>query len=107
MNDKTADRILSSRRISPQELRRHGWTWTRFVKSMADRQFEHQDGWIIRHCGHPTALWPYELWNPAGQMILTGAAAGNPPDYGTAWPTVAAAVAYVASLSAGTPSRHA
>lgn len=86
------DRILSSRTISPKELRFRGWE-----PAGGRRNYNHKDGWTIRHCGHPTALWPYILRNPAGYMILTGAAFGNPPDYGRAWPTVASAVDYVAT----------
>jgi hypothetical protein len=27
-------------------------------------------GWIVQHCGHPTALWPYLGWSPSGEMIV-------------------------------------
>jgi len=88
---------LSRRRISPKELRRRGWT-AQPKGPGAGRDYHHQDGWTISHCGHPTALWPYILTSPDGCTILTGAAFGNPPTYGTAWPTVASAVDYVAGL---------
>lgn len=32
--------------------------------------YEHPAGYRIEHCGHPTALWPYALYGPDGQMIL-------------------------------------
>ena len=88
---------LSHRRISPKELRAHGWTAEPKQRYTAGRSYWHRDGWHISHCGHPTALWPYILRTPAGDMVLTGAAFGNPPDYGTAWPSVASAVDYVAT----------
>ena len=92
--------MLSHRRISPKELRAHGWTPDPppADKHMIGRCYTHRDGWHISHCGHPTALWPYVLKNPAGRMILTGAAVSGNPEFGTAWPTVAAAVDYVKGL---------
>lgn len=27
-------------------------------------------GWVVIHCGHPTALWPYYIVRPDGEMIL-------------------------------------
>ena len=37
-------------------------------------------------------------------MILTGVAFGMPADYGRAWPTVASAVDYVATLKPAAPA---
>ena len=84
---------LSHRRITPKELEARGW-----VKVRGYRTYQHRNGWLIQHCGHPTALWPYALYDPEGQMILTGAAFGYPRDHGRAWPSIAAAVDYVAEL---------
>jgi hypothetical protein len=39
----------------------HGKTFARY---------EHPAGYLIEHCGHPTALWPYALYGPDGAMIL-------------------------------------
>jgi hypothetical protein len=89
--------MLSRRRISPQELRRLGWEPD--PTPLFRRCYTHKDGWKIQHCGHPTALWPYLLIDPKGRAVLTGAAFGKPTFYGTAWPTVASAVDYVASLN--------
>jgi hypothetical protein len=33
-------------------------------------RYAHPAGYRIEHCGHPTALWPYALYGPDGQMIL-------------------------------------
>lgn len=85
---------LDRRRISPKELAALGW---RRVDNGIMRTFQHLDGWLLEHCGHPTANYPYLLLNPDGERILTGALSGE-PHLGHAWPTVAAAADYVASL---------
>lgn len=33
--------------------KRDGWSKTR------PGEWVHVSGWCVRHCGHPTALWPY------------------------------------------------
>jgi hypothetical protein len=88
---------LSRRKISPKELRLRGWSPE--PKSRY-RCYRHEAGWRIEHCGHPTALWPYLLIDPDGRIYLTGAAVSGNRAYGTAWPTIAAAVDYVASQEA-------
>jgi hypothetical protein len=30
----------------------------------------HSAGYTIKHCGHPTALWPYQLLNEDGETLL-------------------------------------
>jgi hypothetical protein len=92
--------MLSRRRISPEELRSYGWKADpKPPAHVFGRSYQHIAGWKISHCGHPTALWPYILQDPSGKMILTGAAGPlRRADYGVAWPSVAAAVDYVASL---------
>lgn len=60
--------------------------------------YKHRDGWTLSHCGHPTALTPYMLVDAEGLTYLTGAAVSGRRDFGTAWPTVASAVDYVASI---------
>ena len=87
----------SKRKISPKELALHGWTPDAKPLWHFGRCYTHKDGWHISHCGHPTAHYPYILRDPDGRMILTGAAWGNPPTFGTAWPTVASAVDFVAA----------
>jgi hypothetical protein len=42
--------------------------------------WEHESGWRIYHCGHPTALWPYYAMPPGvpatgayrNEMLLSG-----------------------------------
>ena len=61
--------------------------WTRIsLNACGKGTYRSDTGWTIEHCGHPTALWPYALFNPAGEMIL----AVN----GRAHQTVAAAKAF-------------
>lgn len=78
--------------ISPKELREAGWT-----KTAGYRSYVHETGWSIQHCGHPTANWPYALFDPTGRMYRQGARVGK-PDCGYAWPTVRQAVDYVATV---------
>lgn len=33
-------------------------------------RWENSNGWWLEHCGHPTALWPWALYNPQGQLVL-------------------------------------
>ncbi len=35
--------------------------WTRLpgVGGKCGATFLHKSGWRVRHCGHPTAIWPY------------------------------------------------
>ena len=49
--------------------------------------YAHPAGYTIQHCGHPTALWPYLLEGPAGEVILA-------PN-GRAWQNLQAAGAEV------------
>jgi hypothetical protein len=48
-------------------------------------RYQHPSGYHIQHCGHPTANYPYALYNPAGELLLA-------PN-GKAWRTLAAAAA--------------
>lgn len=45
--------------------------WVATGKSI-NRKFHHESGWLITHCGHPTALWPWAVYGPAGQLCLSG-----------------------------------
>lgn len=63
------------------------------------RDHVHRAGWRIEHCGHPTALWPYLLIDPEGDIVLMGAAGPmRNPTYGTAWRTIQQAKDYVADI---------
>lgn len=90
--------MLTRRKISPKEMLSLGWVTNPKPEGHFGRSYTHKDGWKISHCGHPTAIWPYLLEDPDGRIILTGAAGPlKRADYGVAWPTVAAAVDFVAT----------
>lgn len=63
-------------------------------------------GWKVRHCGHPTANFPWALYNRNGVMILSGALGHEltrrkPPAYraacGRAWHDLMQVFAFVDS----------
>lgn len=89
--------IWMHKRLSPKQVAALGWTRIDNSRSKFGR-WEHPSGWRIEHCGHPTALWPWALYSPTGEMVCTGAAyAPNPdPRNGTAWPNLASAMMFVA-----------
>jgi hypothetical protein len=75
----------------------HAAGWTRTGGAPGDKsgaEWTHRAGWRLRHCGHPTAVTPWALFAPSGEMHCTGARAGN-PKLGTAWPDLRSAVEYV------------
>jgi hypothetical protein len=36
------------------------------------RRFEHPSGWVVQHCGHPTALHPWAVYSPDGFLHRHG-----------------------------------
>lgn len=36
------------------------------------RKFTHPSGWIVQHCGHPTALQPWACYSPDGYLHRHG-----------------------------------
>lgn len=79
--------LLVERRISPAALVKLGWE--RIEKGAPFPRFRHRDGWLLEHCGHPTANYPYLLTNRVGSVILTGVIDHDDPLLGRAWPCVA------------------
>lgn len=63
------------------------WTKLRAV-------WEHVDGWRLENCGHPTALWPWDLRDPSGLRHLVGALQKD-IGAGYAWSSLALAMNYV------------
>lgn len=63
--------------------------------SKLNATWRHRDGWELRHCGHPTALTPWALYDPRGRMHCAGASHGYRPTYGTAWSSLEDAALYV------------
>jgi hypothetical protein len=91
-------------RMSPKQIQAAGWTridprpW-----SKVRARWRHATGWRLEHCGHPTALRPWALYAPSGEMILTGVLNTPVPDprLGTAWVTLGDAMRFVSDLLAG------
>jgi len=46
--------------------------WERFgaTDSTCAAAWRHKSGYVVQHCGHPTANYPYYIIPPAGEMIL-------------------------------------
>jgi hypothetical protein len=44
--------------------------WTRIAGGCGGRWRHDASGWIVAHCGHPTALWPYTARDPEDTGIL-------------------------------------
>lgn len=74
-----------------------GWTrvdpkpWTSKLTAV----WQHVLGWSLHHCGHPTALWPWALYDPKGRMHRNGALDGAPRE-GRAWQRLEPAMEFVA-----------
>ena len=45
-------------------MKRKGWTR---LRGGCGGRWRHESGWIVQHCGHPMALWPYYLVAPNGE----------------------------------------
>jgi hypothetical protein len=89
-------------KLTPAQMRRTGWVRSTGVGYLSIWWTHQPSGWVIRHCGHPTANLPWALYAPDGFMHCTG---GNPPvldpSLGTAWRHVGQAADYVARVVAG------
>jgi hypothetical protein len=71
--------------------------WTRVDSNRGKfARWVHESGWRIEHCGHPTALWPWAIFDPDGNMHCGGGRDGGNPRLGYAWPNLTEAFAYVA-----------
>lgn len=51
--------------ISTKQLAATGWKRTNPGATFAS--YEHEAGWHLDHCGHPTANYPYSLYDPTGK----------------------------------------
>lgn len=66
---------LGWRRVDPKPWEKTAARW------------EGPEGWFLEHCGHPTAIWPWALYDPQGLLV----------DYhGRGWHSLAAAMTFVA-----------
>lgn len=68
----------------------HGWRRVDGGSGKLFSVYRSSGGWTAAHCGHPTAIWPYQLFDPAGQEHRTPA--------GKAWPNLATLAEYVISV---------
>ena len=57
-------------------------------------RWRHEAGWTLVHCGHPTANFPWALYDPQARRHLQGAQDGN-PTWGMAWRSCPDAMAFV------------
>lgn len=46
--------------------------WTRSGKGKCNMRYTHPSGWLVYHCGHPTANWPYAVVDPQGLLHTSG-----------------------------------
>lgn len=92
MSTTTGSQNRTRRRKPPPKWKRvdpRPWTKT-------SAQWAHSSGWYLQHCGHPTALHPWALYDPDGRPVYTGAAtASRDATHGTAWPCLSDAWEYV------------
>lgn len=80
------------------ERRTFGPDWTKDRPGHAGKGADWRhvpSGWVTRHCGHPTALWPYYVEHPGqpGSIVVSF--------NGLGWKTAAAARAAIGVLAAG------
>jgi len=92
-----SDRVLSGRHVtaSRASMEARGWTRVDGGKGKLGAVWVHRAGWELRHCGHPTAHYPWSLYNPAGETV----AAPN----GRAWPNLEMAARWVVETSGPEP----
>jgi hypothetical protein len=46
--------------------------WTRLSDpkaSKCDQHWRHESGYEVKHCGHPTAIWPWYVVDPADRGL--------------------------------------
>lgn len=48
----------------------YGWTRLSEVGDKCSGAWVHSSGWLIQHCGHPTANYPYAAYGPDGFMVV-------------------------------------
>lgn len=87
--------------ISSKQIERLGWErMTPASWGKCAQRWEHTSGWTLEHCGHPTAHWPWLLYDPNGNRVLTGIIGPyQRADFGTAWPNLLEPMQYVFQLT--------
>jgi hypothetical protein len=56
--------------MAPRNKRWNNISAVKGHKCFAKYEMVDHPGYVIRHCGHPTALWPYYGTTPGGETIL-------------------------------------
>jgi len=79
--------------VSTVALARAGWLRIDGTRRKCRAVYARRDGWRAAHCGHPTALTPWALYDPTGALVLNG--------NGRAFPDLASVAAFVEDLGAG------
>lgn len=82
---------------SPKRMADLGWTridprpWGKL-----QAHWTHRSGWVLRHCGHPTAHWSWMLFDPKGRWHMQGLySSGTRPTYGYCFGDLHTATDYV------------
>lgn len=73
--------------------------WTRLSRpgSKLDARWRHASGWVVFHCGHMTAIWPYAAQDPDHPDAVTA----NGANGGRGWRTLAHAFAAIEGVLEG------
>lgn len=84
--------------MSHSAARAAGWERVDGGRSKCNARWLHRSGWRAEHCGHPTALHPWLVFDPAGELHLHGATVGPKFDrkLGFCFDTLAEVFTYVA-----------
>ena len=65
-------------------------------------RWKHPSGWELRHCGHPTANYPWALYDPTGRAVSRGWSFEPPASNDRrAWRTLKEAFAFVETILSG------
>lgn len=54
-----------------------GWTRLSAPGDKCFARWKHSSGWMIEHCGHPTANWPYVLRGPRRSWLIVVSCGGR------------------------------
>ena len=58
-------------------MNRDGWARLSAAGDKLGARWIHDSGWIVFHCGHPTANWPYAAYDPEHPGTITADLSGR------------------------------